>query len=390
MTRDPIRRRFGRGAAKLRIGLPPGAERLAELARTKVRLERRLTIVPFLTAVAVIWLLATSPPIRVPEAQPKPSELELVLQSWPVRPAPMPIAPPTDRPRVADAAHPRSPAVRSAAHTATAPSAAATPIAPAEPTPPKSAPPFDPSSLATRGAAWTEPEVLASSAAAAAMPTFASARAPSARPSDLAPIASNETLALARAARAGEHGQATPIVAATPRAERPGSGAGPAGPSRALVEATAEGARARQAALAAIEAGDDAKGSRPVERRPAVSAPRTPTLALEGEAASSGRGTAIAGWEEVPLDALPDCDPPGRQDLLKKRILLAAAVQRECSHPSGSYRFVETRSLGAFLMWSRPDPHAGAGKPRDRDACDVLERALACLGDRSSQESQWR
>ena len=92
----------------------------------------------------------------------------------------------------------------------------------------------------------------------------------------------------------------------------------------------------------------------------------------------------------MPLDALPDCSPPGRQDLLKKRILLAAPFQRECSHPGGSFRFVETRSLGAFLMWSRPNPDARAGQPKDRDACDVLERALECIGDRPSQESRTR
>jgi hypothetical protein len=117
-----------------------------------------------------------------------------------------------------------------------------------------------------------------------------------------------------------------------------------------------------------------------------VSAARDVAPLLSG----SSSGTALDGWQEVPLDELPDCSPPGRQDLLKKRILLAASVKRECSHASGSYRFVEARSLGAFLMWSRPSPERGAGQPRDRDACDVLQRALACLGDPSSQESKSR
>ncbi|MFO0689664.1 MAG: hypothetical protein U0900_13235 [Myxococcota bacterium] len=396
MTRDPIRRRFGKGAARLRVGLPPEAEPLSAVARTPIRLERRLTVVPFVTALAIAWLLATSPLDEVRRAQPEAEPIQIVFE-----PTPTPIAPaePAVEVRRLEPPH-RRPAPRpheSLAQRRTPPRAAS----PANPAPsPTATKPFDPTALATRGAHWSEAAAKAAEqtseaqlrevAAAAAVSSparLAQGDASSALPSEVARATRHAHAATMPDPFAGATGTATP----TPLTARPGSGGADAGPADALVEAVNAGARSRQATLAALDRGAaeaeaGGRGAEPSARRPEVSAARDVAPLLAG----TSSGTGVDGWREVPLDALPDCSPPGRQDLLKKRILLAASVKRECSHASGSYRVVEARSLGAFLMWSRPNPDLGAGQPRDRDACDVLARALACLGDPSSQESKSR
>jgi hypothetical protein len=188
---------------------------------------------------------------------------------------------------------------------------------------------------------------------------------------------------------------AAPSAPSAPLAHRPDAGGTFADPSAELVDTAHAGDRRRGEIVAALERGaagarQRSAGDGAQARRPQVSA-RGSSAGVRALAASrDSRGSAVDGWQEVPLGELPDCVPAGRQDVLKKRILLAASLQRECSHASGSFRFVETRTLGAFLMWSRPNPGPSAGQPRDRDACDVLERALVCLGDRSSEESSSR
>jgi hypothetical protein len=399
MTRDPIRRRFGHGAARLRIGAPPDAERLSALARTPIRHERKLTLVPFATAAMIVYLLATSPIRQTTPLDPAATEeIQIVLESWsvpqeplPARPLPEPMAPERMKSR-------RSPAPADSLATARPAPALRGQESERIPTPTREAP-FDPTALATSGAHWKEGDALASADYAldsTRQATVAeSVRAASARLARADEIRAMPS-ALATVSRAPKAG--APLVdpssgstPSTPLAVRPGATGSQSDPDADLVSAAARGTGTRRAFLAtlerdAIEAGSEARAPGTTDRRPKVSASRPGAALLD----VSSRGSALDGWREVPLDELPDCDPPGRQDLLKKRILLAAAVQRECSHPSGSYRFVETRNLGAFLMWSRPNPSRTAGQARDRDACDVLERALACLGDPSSQESKSR
>ncbi len=393
MIRDPIRRRFGKGAARLRVGLPAEAERLSALSRSPIRYERRLILVPLATAALIAWLLATSPILRPPSAPERDDAIQVVLETPVVPEAIPPLEPPRSAPR------------REAPRQSPAPSAApARSLADRRPLPSMRPPdvptkrtpdpaPFDPSTLTTRAPRVAAAGILPGSAAAApraATPPGAYA-APSAMPAGLANAA---RAPIAAAELPASSADATAALARAAQGARPGIGATAAGPSTDLVAAAHAGDRDRGAQLAALEretrgarqraAGTASDGPRPDVSARGASDPR-PALAAHGASASSG--TALDGWQEVPLDELPDCSPPGRQDLLKKRILLAAALQQECSHPDGSYRFVESRSLGAFLMWSRPNPDRRAGQPRDRDACDVLERALACLGDRSSQES---
>ena len=398
MTRDPIRRRFGKGSGRLRVGLPASAGRLSAIARRPIRYERRLTIVPVATAALVAWLLATSPLLHRPVALPEAEPIRIVMALSPARPEPGPATP--EARASAEHARPAPAEKRPPRHAAADPmqSPKSTALAPSSPARHQAQParpaPFDASVLATSAPRFEAADVLRSAEVGAPAPLPTQRRAGPSGPTDMPKglaIASRTAAASVELARA----TAGASAANDSLARRPDAGGAFPAPSSDLVDAAHAGDRERGTALAALErdaagARTRSAGSDAATRRPEVSA-RGSSAPVRTLASDGGRrGTALDGWQEVPLDELPDCTPPGRQDLLKKRILLAASLERECSHASGSYRFVETRTLGGFLMWSRPNPGPSPGQPRDRDACDVLERALACLGDRSSEESSSR
>jgi hypothetical protein len=395
MTRDPIRRRYGHGAARLPLGLPPATERLSERARQPVPHERRLTLVlPLLTA-AVALLIGSI--LQPPSATPTLNEpIQVVLESASIAPLALQRTPEPERAaRRSDVEPARStkPERALAQRLRSVPSArpgAAERAADSEKA-------FDVADLETRAPSFDDAPVLDDppiSAAASPSRSFGGRRTASA----------SRTMPSGLAGAQHAPGDATDFAANAPpvpsfattgeRRPRAAGGEGSSGGGTSGTGAArARGGRGdadRRAFLAAVdregEGGAGREGTAPTPRRPVVSAARSTMPSLSSGTSRNGAD----GWEEVPLDALPDCDPPGRQDLLKKRILLAAPFQRECSHPAGSFRFVETRNLGAFLMWSRPNPDARAGKPKDRDACDVLERALACIGDLPRQESTTR
>ncbi|MBY0400379.1 hypothetical protein K2X89_08800, partial [Myxococcota bacterium] len=175
MTRDPIRRRFGKGAARLRVGLPPEAEPLSAVARTPIRLERRLTVVPFVTAVLIAWLLVTSPGEKTFEVRPEPEAIQVVLEAWPVPRPPELAKPEPEAPKLEPTR--RRPVPRSPESLALR----RTPKSPAPPTGPTAAPaeakPFDPTALATRGARWSAAEAMAAEKASAAQLREAAASA---------------------------------------------------------------------------------------------------------------------------------------------------------------------------------------------------------------------
>jgi hypothetical protein len=399
MTRDPIRRRYGHGAARLPLGLPPETERLSERARKPVPHERRLTLVLPAIAAAVALLIGSilQPPGRGVPASVEP--IQIVLETKPIGP----LAERTlvERPASeAVVAKPRStvdprreppPSRALAQHSKRVPSArpGAAEIAPA------SEKAFDVADLETRAPTFADEPVLDDPPVAA---STSSSRTSALRSSQ---ASTSQTMPTGLAGAQHAPGDVTDFASNAPpvpdfdavgerRPQAGGGGGGTSGTGAARATAGRGDAERRDFLAAMDRDGEGHGGSRagaaPSSRRPEVSAARASMPSL-----SSGTNRfGGEGWEEVPLDALPDCDPPGRQDLLKKRILLAAPFQRECSHPGGSFRFVETRSLGAFLMWSRPNPDARAGKTKDRDACDVLERALACIGDLPSQESTTR
>ena len=76
----------------------------------------------------------------------------------------------------------------------------------------------------------------------------------------------------------------------------------------------------------------------------------------------------------MPLSALAACRTDQREDTLKLAVLAAVGKQRECSSAAGTYRFVETKNLNAFLMWIERAPGRAAV-----DRCGELAHALNCL-----------
>jgi hypothetical protein len=79
-------------------------------------------------------------------------------------------------------------------------------------------------------------------------------------------------------------------------------------------------------------------------------------------------------FQGVPLGSLAACVSDREEDSLKLSVMAAAGTRSSCSSRAGSYRFVETKNLNAFLMWIERDP---ARKAADR--CIELRLALECL-----------
>ena len=80
-----------------------------------------------------------------------------------------------------------------------------------------------------------------------------------------------------------------------------------------------------------------------------------------GAAASTpGRDRpAVAG---VPLGDLAACVTDREEDRLKQAVVAAVKTQGECVSRKGTYRFVETRNLNAFLMWVDRAPGSAGGR----------------------------
>ena len=107
-------------------------------------------------------------------------------------------------------------------------------------------------------------------------------------------------------------------------------------------------------------------------------APPAPQLASRtGRAAPEvPRGTSAdrPGVAGVPLGDLAACVTDREEDRLKQAVVAAVTTQKECVSRKGTYRFVETKNLNAFLMWIDRAP----GRPVS-DRCVELSYALECL-----------
>jgi hypothetical protein len=110
----------------------------------------------------------------------------------------------------------------------------------------------------------------------------------------------------------------------------------------------------------------------------ALARPSTPTpsrverAALNLPAGSSAAGRP--GLAGVPLGDLAACVSDREEDRLKQAVVAAVKTQEECVSTAGTYRFVETKNLNAFLMWiERADARAV------EDRCGELRLALECL-----------
>jgi hypothetical protein len=76
----------------------------------------------------------------------------------------------------------------------------------------------------------------------------------------------------------------------------------------------------------------------------------------------------------VPLGELAACVSDREADRLKQAVVAAVTTQEKCVSAAGSYRFVETKNLNAFLMWIERAP----SRPIE-DRCSELRYALECL-----------
>ncbi len=89
---------------------------------------------------------------------------------------------------------------------------------------------------------------------------------------------------------------------------------------------------------------------------------------------SEGGATARPGLSGVPLGELQACVTDREEDRLKGAVVAAAKTQGECVSSKGTYRFVETKNVNAFLMWIDRAPSR-----RVEDRCAELRYALECL-----------
>lgn len=391
MERHRVHPRFGHGAARLAIGTPPEATSLSGLARAPITGERAASLLPAATCAAlVVGIALLTSLVTAPDAS-SPTPTLIVTRAWEAPPSPA-LAQPAPLP-------PREVAKR-----APAPDVAPSTVAQRTPTPgpkveapsapatgPKveapSAPaprPFDPRSLVTS----TAPSLPSLEASSPSRSTKIAAARPLGLPT--APRVADLALAVPRSDRTGRAPTAPTATPNTVAAATPRPRAASALPKASLeVASTSSGDAERRAFLASLEAGA-ASADRPVAAPTALPPVATSNAAAHAVREAALSGLAAEGWRAVPLEDLPDCRPAGRQDALKREILRASVGRASCSHPGGAYRFLETRNLNAFLMWSRTHPEAELAASGPRDACVVLERALRCLTGTPSKELEAR
>jgi hypothetical protein len=123
------------------------------------------------------------------------------------------------------------------------------------------------------------------------------------------------------------------------------------------------------------------RGPRPVaamarvDSRPTRPAPELASrTGLAAPAPSRGASSDRPGLAGVPLGDLAACVSDREEDRLKQAVVAAVTTQEECVSDKGTYRFVETRNLNAFLMWIDRAPSRPVS-----DRCAELRNALECL-----------
>lgn len=132
--------------------------------------------------------------------------------------------------------------------------------------------------------------------------------------------------------------------------------------------------------------------SRAVPRFEMAAAPRAlevPQVLARAERAAPPPGSSAAsasarpGLSGVPLAELQACVTDREEDRLKGAVVAAAKTQGECVSRKGTYRFVETKNVNAFLMWIDRAPAR-----RVEDRCAELRYALECLQSGSRHASR--
>lgn len=85
----------------------------------------------------------------------------------------------------------------------------------------------------------------------------------------------------------------------------------------------------------------------------------------------------------MPLGSLASCMSDREEDDLKRRLIATVSQPGRCQSRAGTYQFVETKNLNAFLMWVQRAP----GRTTT-DRCVELSLALDCVKQGGVQESR--
>lgn len=220
------------------------------------------------------------------------------------------------------------------------------------------------------------------------------------------PIAEDTTPSIARAKPAPEAAPAMPRIAAlspiavatpgkeadrtaparhpVPRPDRlagslpappPVSAPGPRRTGPVAVPARSERVGAPRPAMAGIDSGLTTEPSMTAAARIAL-----PGREADPETVTAGRPD-VRG---VPLAQLASCLSDRREESLKRTVIARAPEHATCESDSGTYRFVETKNLNAFLMWIER-----AAQREQGDRCTELALAIDCL-ERGQIETEAR
>lgn len=141
--------------------------------------------------------------------------------------------------------------------------------------------------------------------------------------------------------------------------------------SRQAVAPTAPTHERRSASATALGAPSAVGGRTPATVASVGRGERIDAPAAMPDGDYANAGDSMSG---VPLGSLAACMSDRQEDSLKQRVVAAVTTQRECISAAGTYRFVETKNLNAFLMWIERAPHRG-----EADRCEELRLALECL-----------
>ncbi len=334
---------------------PPPPPMLAEKpAPPPPRVEPKRRPKPIAPVIPKIARVAPPPPAVAPERwqreRPQPIDRPRVKIDV-ARAKPTPVARPElpRTERMARASTPRTPRAR------TTPNLSA-PAAPALDLPNSSAPPKRAFRVAAAQPKGAKPRALPGMAPA---PRFANARAPapSPRPSrGQAPRPTSSRPALPK-----------PALAAAAVSVPTSSTAPPARAERVARDTPQDLARRSPrpaAGMARANVAPSASQMPAMASRASRAAPNAP----------QGSRRAQPGVDGVPLGDLSACVTDREEDRLKQAVVAAVKTQKECVSRMGTYRFVETKNLNAFLMWI---DQAGGRAVGDR--CGELRYALECL-----------
>jgi len=119
-------------------------------------------------------------------------------------------------------------------------------------------------------------------------------------------------------------------------------------------------------------------------RAPAIVPVPTPNRVARAAAELPvGSSADRPGLTGVPLGDLSACVSDREEDRLKQAVVAAVTTQQECVSRAGSYRFIDTKNLNAFLMWI----DRAASRPVE-DRCGELRHALECLENASRRAAR--